>query len=75
MKVLSRRMFSWVLLGTALVVSLILAASRPAGAVDVGDKAPEFTLPASTGTDLSLKDFKGKNFVFLEFYGLDFAPT
>jgi peroxiredoxin Q/BCP len=44
-------------------------------AVDVGAPAPEFKLPATTGTDISLGDFRGKKWVLLEFYGADFAPT
>ncbi len=35
--------------------------------VDVGDKAPSFTLPADGGGKVSLKDFKGKT-VVLYFY-------
>ncbi len=46
-----------------------------AAALEVGEKAPDFTLPSTNGLDISLSDFKGKKLVFLEFYGLDFAPT
>jgi peroxiredoxin Q/BCP len=28
--------------------------------LNVGDKAPEFSLPSHTGENVSLKDFKGK---------------
>jgi peroxiredoxin Q/BCP len=35
--------------------------------LDVKDKAPDFTVPDENGTDVSLKDFKGKN-VVLFFY-------
>ena len=38
--------------------------------VDVGDKAPNFTLPADGGGKVSLKDFKGKA-VVLYFYPKD----
>ena len=75
MRIVSRRMLSWVLLGTALAVSSVLSASRPAGAVEVGAPAPEFTLASTTGGDISLSDFRGKKWVLLEFYGADFAPT
>lgn len=75
MRVLSRRMLSWVLLATALGVSSVLGASRPAGAVEVGEPAPAFTLPSTTGGDISLSDFRGKKWVLLEFYGADFSPT
>lgn len=75
MRVLSRRMLSWVLWGTALAVASALGASRPAGAVEVGEPAPAFTLPSTTGGDISLSDFRSKKWVLLEFYGADFAPT
>ena len=38
---------------------------------NVGDKAPEFTLLASNGQKVSLKDFKGKKNVVLYFYPKD----
>lgn len=44
-------------------------------ALDVGDKAPDFKLPATTGVDISLSDFRGKKWVFLEFYAAAFVPT
>ena len=39
-------------------------------ALDVGDKAPSFSLPADGGGTVSLKDFKGKTLV-LYFYPKD----
>jgi len=39
----------------------------------VGDKAPEFTLPSSTGEKISLKSLRGKN-VVLYFYPKDDTP-
>ena len=39
----------------------------------VGDKAPSFTLKDDTGTNVSLKDFKGKK-VILYFYPKDLTP-
>ena len=75
MRILSGRMVSWVLLGTALAISSVVGASRPAGAVEVGEPAPEFKLASSNGVDISLSDFKGKKWVFLEFYGVDFQPA
>jgi peroxiredoxin Q/BCP len=42
-------------------------------AVQVGKKAPAFTLPGSNGEDVSLKDFKGKT-VVLYFYPKDDTP-
>jgi peroxiredoxin len=44
-------------------------------AIEVGDKAPDFKLPATTGVDISLSDYRGKKWVLIEFYGADFQPT
>ncbi len=64
----ARRTFIWVLLTIAMTVC-------SAGAVEVGAPAPDFKLPSTTGADIALSDFKGKKWVFLEFYGADFVPT
>src|SRR3974377_137771 len=63
------------LLGTALVVPPVILGSRSAGAVDVGELAPDFTLPSTNDSDISLRDFRGQKIVLLEFYGADFVPT
>jgi peroxiredoxin len=52
-----------------------LAIAGGVRAVEVGEKAPDFKLPATTGDDISLSDFRGKKWVLVEFYGVDFAPT
>ena len=36
-------------------------------AIDINDKAPDFTLPDQNGEEISLKDFRGK-YVVLYFY-------
>lgn len=41
----------------------------------MGDKAPDFTLPSTTGENVSLSKFRGKTLVLLEFYGADFSPV
>jgi peroxiredoxin Q/BCP len=35
--------------------------------LNVGDKAPDFSLPSDSGTDVSLKDFKGHTLVLYFF--------
>ena len=70
-----KRTFGVVLLGTVLGMSAVVIGPRSAGAVEVGEPAPVFKLPATTGADIGLSDFKAKKWVFLEFYGVDFAPT
>jgi len=39
----------------------------------VGQKAPEFTLPVSREQNVSLKDHQGSKNVVLAFYPLDFT--
>ena len=54
---------------------LCWAGARPAEAVQVGDKAPDFSLPSTTGKPIALNAFRGKSVVLLEFYHADFGPT
>lgn len=42
--------------------------------IKVGDKAPDFSLPAQDGSTVSLKDFAGKKAVVLYFYPKDNTP-
>jgi peroxiredoxin len=54
---------------------LALSSVLPAAALEVGDKAPPFTLPATTTEKLSLADYLGrKNVVLFGFIGA-FTPT
>jgi len=52
-----------------------LSLAGAAWAIEVGDKAPDFKLPATTGLDISLSEFRGKKWVLIEFYGADFQPA
>jgi len=70
-----RRTFGVVLPVAVLGMCLIAIGPRPARAVEVGEPAPGFSLPSTTGRDISLSDFRGKKWVLLEFYGADFVPT
>jgi peroxiredoxin len=63
------------LLGVAVTVSPMVTGPRTAWAVEVGEPAPEFKLPSTCGIDIALSGFRGKQWVFLEFYGGDFHPT
>lgn len=42
--------------------------------IDVGQRAPDFTLPAGDGRSVSLADFRGKKVVVLFFYPKDETP-
>ena len=46
-----------------------------ASAVEVGNKAPEFAAPSSTGKEIKLADFAGKKNVVLFFYIGAFTNT
>jgi len=60
----------------ALLLALSLATgAAPAAAVEVGDKAPDFTLPSTKGGKFNLASLAGKKNVIIQFYVLDFAPT
>jgi peroxiredoxin Q/BCP len=63
------------LLGMLLGAAWAGIGARVAAALEVGEKAPDFTLPATTGEKISLSQFRGKKLVLLEFYVHDFGPT
>jgi peroxiredoxin Q/BCP len=65
------------MLRNLVLMTLVIAAllSGRAFALEVGDKAPDFKLPATTGVDISLSEFHGKRWVLVEFYGAAFVPT
>lgn len=46
-----------------------------ATALEVGERAPDFTLPSTMGGEVSLSQFRGKNLILLEFYLSDFGPN
>ena len=76
MSTLGRPIRELALLAAVLTIaSLLLGQSRPAGAVEAGQPAPPFKLASTNGVDISLSDFAGKKWVFLEFYALDFSPA
>ena len=58
-----------------LLLSGMLLGVRSAAALEVGDKAPDFTLPSTTGEPISLHQFLGKKHLLIEFYVRAFGPT
>ena len=52
----------------------LLAVTRLAAGLDVGQKAPDFELESTKGGKLKLSSLAGKN-VLINFYVLDFSPT
>lgn len=53
----------------------MLSPVHEARALEVGDEAPDFTLLSTAGGTISLRQFRGKNPVLLEFYVRDFGAT
>jgi peroxiredoxin Q/BCP len=63
------------LAATLVVILVVMGAFAPVAALEVGDKAPNFTLPATTQEKFSLSEFLGKkNIVLFGFIGA-FTPT
>jgi peroxiredoxin len=43
-------------------------------ALQVGEMAPNFSLPATTKEEISLTEYRGKKNIVVAFYGMDFTP-
>ena len=63
------------LLTTVLAVALAMVGLATAEPLRVGDRAPDFRLPATTGGVVSLGDHRGRNLVLIEFYHSDWGPN
>jgi hypothetical protein len=63
------------LLWFALLFVGVLGMAGVATAVEVGEKAPDFTLPSTMGGQISLSQFRGKQLVLLEFHVNDYGAT
>ena len=66
------RIILFVLVVLVLVVSVPRLLSRST-TPSAGEVAPDFTLPAADGSEVSLKDYRGK-WVVLYFYPKDQTP-
>jgi hypothetical protein len=53
----------------------VLRATGVSTALEIGELAPDFTLPSTTGEAISLSQFRGQKLVLLEFYVNDFGAT
>lgn len=60
---------------SAILFAAVLSLSSGTEALEVGDKAPDFELPATTGGTIRLSDYLGKSMVLVEFYHADWGPT
>ena len=57
-------MFDWTMRG----------GNRMDETLEVGDLAPDFSLPATTAEKIGLSDFRDKKNIVVAFYGMDFTP-
>jgi len=73
MDMVTKRLRNVLLVGVLLAG--MLSAAPVATALEVGEQAPDFTLPGTTGEKMSLSQFRGKTAVLIEFYVADFVPT
>lgn len=62
------RWWQWLVLVVLLNGVWLGGSLRPVQALQVGDKAPEFTLPGTTAEAITLADYLGKKYVVLFFY-------
>jgi peroxiredoxin Q/BCP len=63
------------LAGLLVLVVLALAMAAPAAALQVGQKAPDFTLPGSDGKQVKLSELTAKGPVVLYTFIQAFTPT
>ena len=60
---------------STFLFAALLALAAPAAPLKVGDRAPDFQLPATTGGMIKLSDYFGKSMVLIEFYHTDWGPN
>jgi hypothetical protein len=63
------------LLLVGVLLAGVLVGVGVATALEVGEEAPDFTLPSTLGEEISLHQFRGKQLVLIEFYGGNFYPV
>lgn len=63
------------MLKSLLAGAILALAMQSAHALQVGDKAPDFSLPSTKGTTVRLSDFAGKQSLVVFFYIGAFTKT
>ena len=58
-----------------LLLAGVLNGVGMATALEVGEQAPDFTLPSTMGGEISLSQFRGKTLVLIEFHVNDYGVT
>jgi cytochrome oxidase Cu insertion factor (SCO1/SenC/PrrC family) len=59
----------------SMLLASVLVVVGVAAALEIGEQAPDFTLPSTTGEKIRLSQFQGKKHVLIQFYTTDFNPT
>ena len=62
------------ILAAAVACWTVPAVHAADDAAEVGDEAPDFTLPNATGDEIKLSELRGEQSVLLAFYPRDFTP-
>jgi peroxiredoxin len=67
------RKLRFLVLAAAAASALMAQINPPKTQLKVGDEAPDFTLPSTTGQPVKLSDFRGKKNVVLAFFPAAFT--
>ena len=67
------RSIRFLLLASTAAAALFGQVNPPKTQLKVGDEAPDFTLPSTTGQQVKLSDFRGKKNVVLAFFPAAFT--
>ena len=67
------RKLRFLVLAATAASALLSQINPPKTQLKVGDEAPDFTLPSTTGQPVKLSDFRGKKNVVLAFFPAAFT--
>jgi peroxiredoxin Q/BCP len=67
------RRLGMALTSLAVTATLIAQVNPPKTHLKVGDEAPDFTLPSTSGQPVKLSDYRGKKTVVLAFFPAAFT--
>ena len=67
------KMLSVLFVSAAVAGGLAAQQAPPKTSLKVGDMAPDFTLPSTSGKPVTLSDFRGKSAVVLAFFPAAFT--